>query len=175
MDQSSYQVNKQKALSLLRDPADYPSLRSLRNATLKLQLYVIPAFEPHITWSVYQLETKEYVVRRMRWDHNMDRNSEISGPTLYASDSNPEKRSIDDMLTQLSHLSFTPFEVREHIGLDGITYGVRYHNFMNFCEFCWWDKPPAGCEELALWYHQFIELLESTLPAHTDGYRTGFN
>jgi len=61
-----------KALDLLHDPSRYPALRELNSGDFRLQLYVVPSFEPYVSWSLFMEKEGDYTVRRVRWDCSAD-------------------------------------------------------------------------------------------------------
>ena len=160
-----------RALALLRDPSEYPAMPSLGRASMVLQAYVIPSFQPMTSWSLFRLGDGGYQVRRVRWDFAADYRVEFGAPTTYGSDTRPDASFIDRELTGLAAIVFPPFDFSQSFGIDGITFGVRTSTFGSSSEFSWWCTPPAGCEPLSDWYHRFVESIEAILPAHTDHLR----
>lgn len=161
-----------RALAMLHDPSDYPAMPSLARATMVLQAYVVPSFEPMTSWTLFRLHENDYLVRRVRWDFAADhRPMAVSDPTTYAADSLLDTTFVERELADLASITFPPFVLSRSFGIDGVTFGVRTVSFGSSSEFSWWCRPPAGCESLAEWYHRFVESVESALPAHTDHFR----
>jgi hypothetical protein len=161
-----------RALALLHDPSDYPAMPSLARATMVLQVYVVPSFQPMSSWTLFRLRESGYQVRRVRWDFAADYYPiAVSDPTTYAADSRLGTALVERELAGLASISFPPFDLSRRFGIDGITFGIRTVSFGSSSEFSWWCHPPAGCESIAEWYHRFVESIESTLPAHTDHLR----
>lgn len=164
--------DQRRALQLLDDPSEYPGLPKVDRRKLFVQLYVLPSFEPMTSWSVYAVTHDTYRVRRVRWDQIADYQMKLArltqeSPTTYGAEIEVGGDEIRRNIDELSGLTLPMFNLSNSFGIDGVTFGIRRQTFGDFAEFSWWCRPPAGCEAIAAWYHNFVAVLESNLPAHT--------
>jgi len=164
-----YQESSQlRAVDLLCDPSAYPAMKATSPHRLKLQVYEIPSFYPIITWSLYQMEESDYLLRRVRWDFAEDYAVPWDKPTTFASDALIPGEKMESHLAELSKIAVPVFDLKDGIGLDGTTMGLRRYGGMgNFAEYAWWGDPPEACQPLADWHQGFVGWLESLLPKHT--------
>ncbi|OAI55957.1 hypothetical protein AYO49_05010 [Verrucomicrobiaceae bacterium SCGC AG-212-N21] len=133
-----------------------------------LQLWLQPSFEPLMSWTIYSSDNGSFHLRRIRWDFITDVRSSLGEPSIFGSDASCPSTVIEPRMKALSALSLPMFNLRDTIGTDGTTYGLRRTTTGYFAEFSWWWVPPPGCEAIAEWYHDCVAALEDLLPAHTD-------
>jgi hypothetical protein len=169
-------ADEQEAIRLLCDPSDYPALPAQDSCGITIQLYVLPSFQPTMTWTLYRRPDSTFVLRRVRWDFIADyqmtrRGLTVSAPTTYGADAICPPSLVSPALDELTSLSVPAYDPASSFGIDGVSFGFRRSSFSQSLEFSWWCHPPKGCEALADWYHRFTAELEDLLPAHTDHFR----
>lgn len=169
-------TDEQEAIKLLCDPSDYPALPAQDRLSVAIQLYVLPSFQPIITWTLFKRPDSTFILRRVRWDFIADyqmtrRGLAVSVPTTYGADVLCPTSLVSSALDELSSLSVPAYDASSSFGIDGVSFGFRRSSFSQSLDFGWWCHPPKGCEALAQWYHRFTAELEGVLPAHTDQFR----
>lgn len=167
---------QQRALALLRDPSNYPALAGLDSNDIVFQLYVLPCFQPLMSWTLYKHSEAALILRRVRWDFIADYRIArwrltIAEPTTYGADVQCSAETVSSALAELSSLRIPAFDPASIIHTDGVTFGFRRWSNSQSLEFSWWGNPPEGCNAVAEWYHRFTDQLELLLPAHTDRLR----
>lgn len=130
-----------------------------------IQLYEVPSFQPMQCWTIYSDSDDVCLLRRIRWDFAVDYHQiKKVQPTTYGADAGIDAGLVLSRVDKLAQLSLPIFNLSRSIGIDGVSYGLRKKGFSGFAEFAWWCEPPSGCEEIAEWYHEFVDVLESHLP-----------
>ncbi len=166
-------ADQHKALNLLDDSSRFPALREFTVRDLRLFLYRIPSFEPHVSWSLFTDSDHHFTIRRVRWDTASDYHLEIGDPTIYGADSIYREEDITPWLLRLDSISIPAFDISHSLGIDGTTFGLRRSGFSQSAEVSWWCQPPDAWSDLAAWHHGFIDYIESAAPEHTNQLRTG--
>lgn len=157
-----------RAIDLLSDPEAYPGLPEQDGNSFRLQVYVMPSFTPITSWTLFKRSDDEFLVRRVRWDFAADYRAPMGEPTTYGSDAILEALDIQTRISKLESISFPAFAEEECFGIDGTTFGIRRGRSGHRSEFCWWCRPPMGCELIAEWHQDFSSFIDQFLPAHTD-------
>lgn len=164
------------AVERLCSPWQYPGLEALPDHRVIMQLYVLPSFQPTITWTLFDRDNGRYTVRRVRWDFSADYRVKSWGlaqndPTTYGTDALCSAEVVEQALARLAQLSIPAWDPASSIGIDGVVYGFQRAGINQSFELSWWCHPPRGCEAIASWHHSFTDELESILRAHTDHFR----
>lgn len=155
--------DQRRAIGYLIDPAGYPGLKDLTKVEPRIQLYVLPSFDPMATWTVYR-DGDEYLVRRIRWQPDADLSIQGISPGLHGSDSRLAASILDERLGALEAAWPTTFAAGGTFGLDGIFYGIRHLNACSGMSSEWWGQAPPGWEPLAKWLEECVAYFEMHLP-----------
>lgn len=176
----SQSEDHRRLLQLLEDASEYPGLPRMEAHSFRLMLSAAPCMRPLTSWNIFADANDRYRIRRVRWDLSTNYNwpetwAKRHFPTAYGADAEMDAASMDAYLGELAALEqpSLPLDLtrkvpgRENVRGSENRYGLRLVKAGGSTEIFWADEPPAGYEAIAGWYHRFLDVLESRLPAHT--------
>ena len=152
-----------KAIELLQDVGQYPGLQPWKEHDVRFRLIRLPSYEAYSVWALHQSDGI-YRVRRLEWDRLLDAQKPASAPTLFGADAELPRKSVQQLLIELSLIALPPFLPVSTIGLDGISHAVEFGDCWRSASLAWWGKPPRQWRALAEWYGQAVKLFEQFLP-----------
>ena len=156
-------LNEQKAYHLIENPEFYPGLVPHESSDRHFLLLHYPTFEPHASWSLFQVGDR-YWVRRVEWDRSKYIPFHDTDPYTYGSEVRCPDPVAKEAIATLAALSFRPLIKQEGIGLDGTTYGITIGNYLLSCSLRWWCNPPDDWAGVAAWFRTTVEAFEALLP-----------
>ncbi len=162
---------EQLAIELLR--------RGNTSSSLKVrqlfQLLELPSFEAPSSWEICEdrkTENRHFVIHRI-WHKDSDLNK-FETPTIRLRYPRPllptiefhqypiEADWVEATLVALKSLVINVMVDFETIGLDGTRYEVAFDNNMVQARYNWWHEPPDCWQNLNIWFHQTLDVLEQT-------------
>jgi hypothetical protein len=156
----------QEAHQRLANPETYSGLLQRSRDQRKLMLWRYPTFEPYSSWSIFQVD-HHYWVRRIEWNRSRRFPSDNVSPYTYGCEAVIANQSVNTLLSNLSELTFRPFQQPELAGRDGTIYGVEVGSDWLPCRLTWWQLPSDDWQPLADWFERAVSEFQSVLPAST--------
>lgn len=141
--------------SLQSSPRDFAEDVCLPSIGLrKLQLAIVPSFEPGYSWDVRELDGAFRLFRSNVVVEPIDEPLRLRGYTELEAGS-------DELLRFLGRISSMSLRIAppsdDTAGLDGTTYHLALCGGGSESRFRWWEEPPAGWEQLGLIAREMIE------------------
>ena len=156
-----------QAIDNLDDPSGFPGLAQLDPRRLEFQLFIFPAFDPYVSWSIFSNDEESWSVRRIAWNHREDFQIIVGGPTIYAADAKIPVGVASALLSELKAIKVPSFNFPSTLGIDGVSHTVRRESSYHSSEVSWWCDAPQGWEDLESWYHRTLPFLDRFLPERT--------
>jgi len=152
-----------KGLQVLESPESYPSLAERAYASTLVRLWRYPSFEPYSSWALIEAKSQVFL-RRVTWDKSQW--LDIT-PVTFGSEVLIEAPAYEGLLSRLREIQLPPFINFNHLGLDGITYGIEISVFGLSASLSWWNTPTPEWAALGTWHAEAIEKFDGLLPTST--------
>ncbi|HYE75515.1 MAG TPA: hypothetical protein VEF04_19390 [Blastocatellia bacterium] len=162
-----------RALQILNYPENFKPLEQWPEDETVFRIWKYPGFgQPYSTW-ILREKKEEFYVRRLEWDRPRDYGWMGGKPTIYGSESPVPANIAIPIVQRLRDISLPPFIKRPTFGIDGIKFGVEMRSFSLKIQLSWWYNPPDEWKELASWFDETVETLDSLLPEGTARMKQG--
>ncbi|MEM9092983.1 MAG: hypothetical protein AAGC93_30185 [Cyanobacteria bacterium P01_F01_bin.53] len=129
---STTEKQRNKVLSLLDHPEEYPGLPIRRDTDRRLLIFRYPSFEPYFSWSLFY-SNKTYWIRRVGWDPSKCFPSENAEPLTFGSEVVCPNEVAETLLSSLATISIRPLQQPKLIGMDGTICGIVVGNYWLSC------------------------------------------
>jgi len=120
----------------------------------RLQLAIVPSFEPGYSWDVRELDGTFRLFRSNVVAEPIDELLRLRGYTQLQAES-------DELLRFLGRIDSISLRIApssdDTAGLDGTTFHLALCGEEAESRFRWWEEPPAGWEQLGLIAHEMIK------------------
>jgi hypothetical protein len=150
------------------------------------QYLILPSFTPPIAWDVFQRRRRDheddFVLVRSSWRSDLDLEKLRSPverlahpyplvPTVEVHQLNAASDELARLAAELAAVRLVIGARPDVFGVDGVNYEVAlqqppHRSILDAkCRLSWWERPPAGWEELAAWVRRAEAVFESAWAA----------